>query len=159
MSVAGGLGTKVPCPGEGLGMYPTYHVNVTYLMMHVITYPTWTDTPVKTLPSRNFVYCNHSETWWNYFIQQECIPVGCVTSAAVSAGGGLPGRGGLPHSPPAKCWDTPPVQCMLGYTHPPWTKFLTHVCENITFPQLLSRTVITSMFLLWIKISPTFNGC
>ena len=41
MSVAGGVGTKVPCSGEGLGVYATYlyHVNVTYLMMHVITYP------------------------------------------------------------------------------------------------------------------------
>ena len=25
---------------------------------------------------------------------------------------------------------------------PPWTEFLTHACENITFPQLLMRTVI-----------------
>ena len=34
---------------------------------------------------------------------------------------------------------------MLGYTpHPPlWTEFLTHTCENITFPQLLLRAVIT----------------
>ena len=24
---------------------------------------------------------------------------------------------------------------------PPWTEFLTHACENITFPQLLLRTV------------------
>ena len=25
--------------------------------------------------------------------------------------------------------------------HPLWTEFLTHTCENITFPQLLLRTV------------------
>ena len=32
---------------------------------------------------------------------------------------------------------------------PPWTEFLTHACENITFPQLLLRTV---------KISLMFHG-
>ena len=36
-----------------------------------------------------------------------------------------------------------PAKCMLGYTspHPPWTEFLTHACENITFLQLRLRTV------------------
>ena len=38
-------------------------------------------------------------------------------------------------------WDTPLRQCMLGYT-PLWTEFLTHACENITFAQLLLRTVM-----------------
>ena len=28
-----------------------------------------------------------------------------------------------------------------GGVHPLWTVFLTHACENITFPQLLLRTV------------------
>ena len=28
-------------------------------------------------------------------------------------------------------------------TSPPWTEFLTHTCENITFPQLRLRTVKT----------------
>ena len=101
--------------------------------------------------------------------KQECIPVGCVLSAARCSGsrGGavclwgcfylgcvcLPRRGclsrgwcvcvcprgGLPH--------TSHAQCMLGYLppgpvhaginpSPPWTEFLTHACENITFPQL-----------------------
>ena len=27
------------------------------------------------------------------------------------------------------------------YTSPLWTEFVTHSCENITFPQLLLRTV------------------
>ena len=27
------------------------------------------------------------------------------------------------------------------YTFLPWTEFLTHACENITFPQLLLQTV------------------
>ena len=51
--------------------------------------------------------------------KQECIPVGCVPSAAVavSGGGGVSAR------------------------HPPWTEFLTHACENITFLQLHLRMV------------------
>ena len=49
---------------------------------------------------------------------------GGVSARGVSAGGG----GCLP-------------QCMLGHT-PLWTEFLTHTCENITFPQLRLRTVI-----------------
>ena len=33
--------------------------------------------------------------------------------------------------------------CLGGVHLPPlWTEFLTHACENITFPQLLLRTVI-----------------
>ena len=58
--------------------------------------------------------------------QQECIPEGCVPSAAVAISGGgvsaqgrrLP-RGGLPG----------------GCTHPPCGQ--TDSCKNITFPQLL----------------------
>ena len=38
-------------------------------------------------------------------------------------------------------------QHAVGQTPPSlWTAFLTHTCENITFPQLLLRTVITSAF-------------
>ena len=59
-------------------------------------------------------------------LSQECIPVGCVPSAAVAVGGGgvvvcpggLPGGGCLPHSP------LPPVDRM------------TDACENITLLQL-----------------------
>ena len=36
-------------------------------------------------------------------------------------------------------------QGMLGYTPLLWTEFLTHACENITFPQLLLRRVKTSL--------------
>ena len=69
--------------------------------------------------------------------QQECIPVGCVPSAAITISGGVclgaQGRGGMCVS-----------QQSTGQTPPPpplWTEFLTHACENITFPQLLLRTV------------------
>ena len=41
-------------------------------------------------------------------------------------------------------------QCMLGYTPLLWTEFLTHACENITFPQLLLRTVKININLLEI---------
>ena len=33
--------------------------------------------------------------------------------------------------------------CLGVYTSPPWTEFLTHACENITFPQLRLRTAKT----------------
>ena len=50
--------------------------------------------------------------------------------------GHLGETGGLPvwvYTPlPIACWDTPPR-----------TEFLTHASENITFPQLLLRAVIT----------------
>ena len=50
------------------------------------------------------------------FFKQECIPVGCVPSAAVAAGGGVY---------LSACWDTP---------LPLWT----HACENITFPNYVA---------------------
>ena len=37
-------------------------------------------------------------------------------------------------------------QHAMGQTPPPpplWTEFLTQACENITFPQLLLRTLVT----------------
>ena len=53
------------------------------------------------------------------------------------------------HTPP--CHAVPPLPCMppLPHTPPPilWTEYLTHVCENITFPQLLLRTVINTVVL------------
>ena len=50
----------------------------------------------------------------------------------------------LPHMPRAT--HTPiPHPCMTPLPHMPpsllWTEFLTHACENITFPQLLLRAV------------------
>ena len=60
---------------------------------------------------------------------QECVPVGCVPSAAVAV---CLGGGGV-----SAC----------GVYTSPRTEFLTHACENITFPQLRLRTVITR----WVK--------
>ena len=87
-------------------------------------------------------------------IQQECIPVGCVPSAALAVwwGGGCPG--GCVCLPSGGVWpegclprgDCLPRGCLprgvsaygdgvcLGGIPPPlWTEFLTHVCESITF--------------------------
>ena len=52
--------------------------------------------------------------------QEECIPVGCVPSAAVAT-----------YAPPPR--RRPPAHL--------WTEFLTHTFEDITFPQLPVRTV------------------
>ena len=61
------------------------------------------------------------------------LPRGCLLEGSIAA---CTGQGGcLP-------------QCMLGYT-PLWTEFLTHTCENITFPQLRLRTVTISLAPLW----------
>ena len=97
--------------------------------------------------------------------KQVCIPVGCVPSIAVPVclGGCLP-RGCLPGG----CLPTGGVclgdVCSGGVSsqmgvsargvcvsqhalrqtpQPLWTEFLTHACENITFPQLRLRTVNT----------------
>ena len=77
--------------------------------------------------------------------QQECIPVGCVLSAAVAIsgkGGCLPGRGCLPGGGgvcPGVCVCF--GGCLPRECTPLWGQ--TDTCENITFPQLLLRTVIT----------------
>ena len=53
---------------------------------------------------------------------RECLPRG------VSAQGGV-------------CWGCTPPGPRGRHPLPMWTEFLTHACENITFPQLLLRTV------------------
>ena len=94
----------------------------------------------------------------NNMLNQECIPVGCLSSAGLAVGGGclsgrcLP-RGCLPGGVcPSACWDSQPpgqtrgVSALVhaGIHTPLWTEFLTHACENITFPQLRLRMVITT---------------
>ena len=77
-----------------------------------------------------------------YKSEQECIPVGCVPPAALAVCWG----GDVCRS---ACWDTPPLGLGLGLDIPPhWTEFLTHACENITFPQLRLRTVIIRTLLV-----------
>ena len=68
---------------------------------------------------------------------------------AVSGGGWgcLPGggaRGVLPRRVSARGWECLPRGVSArGYT-PLWTEFLTHTCENITFPQMLRTVKITN---------------
>ena len=57
--------------------------------------------------------------------KQECIPVGCVPSAAVGFKEGGVSQHALGRGVPVERW----------------AEFLTHACENITFPQLRLRTV------------------
>ena len=81
-----------------------------------------------------------------------------VLPRGVSARGVPRGRGCLPRGVCVLRWGVIPQgvvclggmsawgvsACVLGrmYTSPLlWTEFLTHVCENITFPQLRLRTV------------------
>ena len=66
------------------------------------------------------------------------IPVGCVPSAAVAVSPAT-------HAPATHI---PCHACLPCHAWPPavhatplWTEFLTHACENITFPQLLFQTV------------------
>ena len=55
------------------------------------------------------------------YVQGDVCPGGCMPRGFVCVS-----RGGV---------------CPGGST-PPWTEFLTHGCENITFPPLLLRTVM-----------------
>ena len=65
----------------------------------------------------------------------ECISLGCVPSAAVAIFGGGWGV--------CLGWGVCPGMCLPGgCVSALWTEFLTHACENITFPQLLLRTVM-----------------
>ena len=65
-----------------------------------------------------------------------CLPRGMCAEGCVCPRGCMSAQGGVY---PGGCLP----QCMLGYTPPPpsWTEWLTHRCGNITFPQLLLRTV------------------
>ena len=89
--------------------------------------------------------------------KQECIPEGCVPSAgvavcqregvsacqgSVSARGCLPARGVCLPEGGGVCLVFPRG---VSGRHPPWTEFLTHACENITFLQLRLQTVTRSL--------------
>ena len=82
--------------------------------------------------------------WCTNKSKQECIPVGCIPSTAVA----VLGRGYLPGG--CVCLEVclPGSVCLGVYTSPLWTEFLTHTCENITFQQLLLRTVNIPQLIL-----------
>ena len=77
-------------------------------------------------------------SYWNAFSSTRMHSIGMRT---VCCSGHL-GRGCLP------AWGVSArVGCLLSARNshpPPWTEFLTHACENITFPQLLLRTVMNA---------------
>ena len=97
--------------------------------------------------------------------KQECIPVGCLSSAAVGVcwgEGSLPGGGVSAQEGVAaqgmSAWGVSafgavclggvcPGVSALGVSgrQPPTDRILTHACENITFPQLHLWTVIISL--------------
>ena len=79
----------------------------------------------------------HSHLWFTkllrlceLIVEQECIPVGCVPSAAVAVffGGGEVSAGGV----------YPGVSAQLGGVCPPLDR-MTDRCKNITLPQLRCR--------------------
>ena len=69
-------------------------------------------------------------------------------SSRLLKGGVSPGRGGclpggcLPGGLPGGWECLPSLSRGVSGRHPLWTDFLTHTCENITFPQLHLRTLI-----------------
>ena len=89
------------------------------------------------------VHNDDSILLWAIIVEQECIPVGCVPSAAVvvwevsAPGGGVPGLGvGIP-----ACTEADPP---CGQTD---------ICKNITFATLL-RTVINRKDFFWLQLLP-----
>ena len=66
----------------------------------------------------------------------ECIPVGCVRSAAVAVSW-VGKRGVLPEGVCSAGDVCPGGRCLPRGVHPLWTEWLTDRCKNITFPQLL----------------------
>ena len=89
------------------------------------------------------------------YLQQECIPVGCVPAAAVCfpgggvvclVGGGLPGRGGVclvPEGGGLPAWSGGGSACLVpgGSALPPCGQ--THTCKNITLATTSLRPVTT----------------
>ena len=87
--------------------------------------------PVDTPPQDS--HCSRWHTsYWNAFLLRLFLP---SRGAGISAWEGRCPEGCLPRGVPVQ-WVSRGV-----YTSPLWTEFLTHACKNITFPQLLLRTV------------------
>ena len=78
-------------------------------------------------------------------VQQESIPVGCIPTAEVGYLGVYPSpsTGTLPPPPPPERF-----RYQRYPDHPPPPREQTHASENITFPQLSSRSAITIHILL-----------
>ena len=95
--------------------------------------------------------------------QGGCLPGGCLPRGMVSAqgvvsahrgggwclsGGVVSAQGGQVSAQRGVCLVCP-GGCLPSLFL--WTEFLTHACENITFPQLRLRTVITQTYQQWTE--------
>ena len=91
--------------------------------------------------------------WW--VSAQGMSAEGGVCPRRMSAQG-VPAWGCLPRHPPGQEADPPGPRGR--HPSPLWTNFLTHACENITFPQLLLRAVKISEkhINLWISLSSKY---
>ena len=59
---------------------------------------------------------------------------------------------------PTACWDTHPHPIACWHTPPPpspWIEWMTHACENITFPQILLRAVTRQSMLYYLTQDST----
>ena len=121
-------------------------------LLEAITYP-WC---FFTHSSKNYHFIGMSKpcttgrtTLAGYIAEQEYIPVGCVSSAAMAVLEGGRGTGGVSARGVSAQEGVCPGGCLSGvYTSPP--DRMTDVCENITFPQLLLRTVINKHFFFML---------
>ena len=103
---------------------------------------------------------------WIHSIKQECIPVGCVLSAAVAVGGMSRGwvcvwKVGVSRGVCVCTGGGVFVQlgvCPGGlYTFPPVDR-MTDTCENIIFPQLVLQTVIRNISHILLQIIQLFQN-
>ena len=83
-------------------------------------------------------------------LTKACLPRGCLPKEDICPGGCLPG--GVYTDTPQTKKQTPLDP--KADNPSPWTNFLTHACENTTFPQLLLQTVQISEkhISLWISL-------
>ena len=84
-----------------------------------------------------------------------CLPGGCLPRGRVCVLGGVC-PGGVCLSGGGVCLPARGVSAR----HPPGTEFLTHACENITFPQLRLRTATRKISLKLFRLTVNFHrGC
>ena len=79
------------------------------------------------------------------YLEGGVYPAGwCVSRGCLPRGGGVCPGGCLPRV------GVPPTPL------PPWTEFLAHACENITFPQLLLQTATracVNSVVIWLLVN------
>ena len=104
-------------------------------------------------------------------VYRGCLSRGCLPRVCVAETRQIRGRHPPPQTrgrhPPGKEADSPPPTrgrhpgtggSACWDTHPLWTEFLTHACENIYFPQLRLRTVINTILYAFLNLPQGENG-